>query len=851
MTANTLFYLRPAQQWLDGLPLGNGRLGAMVLPGPGGLRLQVNDSTAWSGSPDSEHRLGQVEAADAAQALAAAREALGNGRPVDAERLLEPLQSRYSQAYLPFADVLLSTSADELTAGAGGRLRRELHLDDGVHTTEQEFPGGASRQDTFISAADGVLVHRLTSTVPLDVSIRLTTPLRELSRHAGADAVGLELRLPADVAPGHAPEEPPLRWEADGVRPVEGAVHLALTHNGTGPTGTDPNSTPAAGGSPAPADLVLTGVTELLLVLATATTFTAPGQHPDGTAADCHSAASRQAAAALDKGFDELLSGSVQAHRLLFNRTELTLLPGPQALPDRSGVPTDVRIREANRFPAGPLAADPELAVLLFAYGRYLLICSSRPDSRAGTTGALPATLQGIWNEDMQPPWSSNYTLNINLQMNYWGAHAADLAECTEPLLELVEALADRGRSTAATLYGARGWVAHHNTDAWAFTSPTAGDASWAHWPMAGPWLVRQLDEGRRFGAAGSADLLRIWNLAVGCAEFLCDWLLDDGGPWLQTRPSTSPENTYQSAQGPAALASSSAMDRTLITELFDVVLSLAPLTGQEDHPVVAEVRRALPGIAPPAIGNKGGILEWGPAETAVDPLHRHLSHLSFLYPGNGGYSFHGVYPDRSARTGSGSLTPELAAAARTSLDGRGDDSTGWSLVWKICLRARLGQAEKVSDLLRLLFREAGTGIESANAGSGVHAGGLYPNLFTAHPPFQLDANLGYVAALTETLLQSHAGVIRLLPALPAEFAFGQVRGLVARPGITVDLTWNNGRLTSATLTARTAAAAGPQQIEVHGARQTVHLEPGRGVSLDLPKTPDHMTEPPAQLETT
>ena len=792
MTGNTLFYTRPAAQWLDGLPLGNGRLGAMVLPGPSGLRLQINDSTAWSGSPDSEHRRGQVSAGTAAQALDAARTAIAEGRPVDAEQLLQPLQSRYSQAYLPFADIVLSTSAD------GGLTRRELRLESAVHTTHLQFAAGEVRQDTFISAADGVLVHRLTATAPVDVRIRLSTRLKELHRQTAADRVGLGLRLPADVAPGHQPDEPPLRWEADGVEPLEGSACLVLRHDGTAaPLNTDSNG---AGGTN-PADLALTGVTELLLVLATATTFTTPGERPSGTAAECRRRAQEQAAAALDKGFDELLRDHLPAHQALFDRTEVTFTPGPQALPDRSNTPTDVRVVEANRSPAGALAADPELAARLFAYGRYLLICSSRP-------GTLPATLQGIWNEELQPPWSSNYTLNINAEMNYWGAEVADLSECTEPLLELVEALADRGRHTAATLYGTRGWVSHHNTDAWAFTSPTAGNASWSHWPMAGPWLVRQLDERRRFGTSNPGELAQIWDLAVGCAEFLCDWLIDDGGPWLQTRPSTSPENTYESAQGTAALATSSAMDRTLIAELFDVVLALAPLVGGEDHPVVAEVRAARPRIAPPAVGSSGRILEWGPTDTATDPLHRHLSHLAFVYPGDG------------------TADPELEAAASLSLDGRGDDSTGWSLVWKICLRARLGQPDKVSDLLRLLFREAGT------ADVGVHAGGLYPNLFTAHPPFQLDANLGYVAALSESLLQSHAGVIRLLPALPPELASGRVRGLVARPGITVDLEWEDGRLTSATLTPRSADAAGIHTVEVDGVRRTVRLEPGSSLRL-------------------
>ena len=803
MKNSALFYTRPAEQWLDGLPLGNGRLGAMVLPGPEGLRLQINDSTAWSGSPDSEHRLGQVSASSAAAALTAARAALADARPVDAERALEALQSRYSQAFLPFADVLVATSVD------GGLTKRELRLDAAAHFTEYGLPGGFTRQESFISAADGVLVHQLSSTAPVDVRIRLSTPLKELDRRADPTGVELALRLPADAAPGHEPAELPVRWEIDGVAPVEGAVALQVRHDGSA-------ENPENGVG----EMALAGVTELLLVLATDTTFTGMGLRPSGTAAACVERARQRAGAALARGIESLRRDHLRAHRELFDRVTFTLGPGPGSIPGRSEVPTDVRLREANRHPDGVLQADPGLAALLFHYGRYLLICSSRP-------GTLPATLQGIWNAELQPPWSSNYTLNINAQMNYWGAEAAALPECAEPLMDLVQALADSGRRTAATLYGTRGWVAHHNTDAWAFSSPTSGHASWAQWPMAGPWLVRQLDERRRFGSATGADIARLWPLAVGCAEFLCDWLVDDGGRWLQTQPSSSPENCYRSAQGPAALTTSTAMDRTLITELFETVLALAPLVGELEHPIMAEVQRALPRIAPPAVGTEGSqpgeILEWGPGHAALDPQHRHLSHVAFIHPGNG------------------TADPELAAAAKGSLDARGNDSTGWSLIWKTCLRARLGQPDKVSDLLRLLFREAGT------AASGAHAGGLYPNLFAAHPPFQLDANLGYVAAIAEVLLQSESGTIRLLPALPPELASGQIRGLIARPGIRVDLEWHGGRLTEAVLTPQ-ETAAGTRTIEVDGRQREVRLESGRSMRLTR-TTGNHFTETSRQQE--
>lgn len=781
---NDLFYNRPAEAWLDGLPLGNGRLGAMVLPTGESLRLQLNDSTAWSGSPASEHRHGQVSAESAAQALADARAAISGGRPVDAERSLEKLQSRYSQAYLPFADLVITTPAGAVLQERG------LSLAEATHRTTAAFSSGSITQETFISAVDGVLAHRILSTKPIDVAVELSTPLKETARNISEGGVVLELRLPADVAPGHEADEPPLRWEADGITPLEGAVFLASRHDGV------VNSGAMVGGRRA---TVFTGVTELLLVIATESTFTGIGEHPEGSSSHRADAAGERARAAVSKDWDALHQDSTTAHRALFDRVSVTFEPGPDALPSRNDTPTDVRVREADAHPAGVLTADPALVALLYNYGRYLLIASSLP-------GTLPATLQGIWNEELRPPWSSNFTLNINAQMNYWGAEAAALPECQEPFLDLVEALAARGRNTAATLYGARGWVAHHNTDAWAFTSPTSGHASWSQWPMAGAWLIRHLDERRRFGSAGSDELDRFWTLAVGAAEFAVDWLIDDGGAHLETRPSTSPENCYLSAQGRAAVATSTAMDRALITELFEVVESLAPLVGAEDHRILDEVRAALPRIAPPAVGADGRILEWGSTEKEAEPTHRHLSHLFFAYPGNGPNS-------------------QEAEAVSRSLDTRGDDSTGWSLVWKICLRARLRQKEKVADLLQLMFRPAtGTAVE--------HAGGLYANLFAAHPPFQIDGNLGFVGALSEVLLQSHSDVVRLLPAVPDGLRSGKASGLIARPGIAVDLLWQEGDLLEAVLTPLTESAAAERLVAIGGHTERVLLTLGNSTTL-------------------
>lgn len=788
-----LRYDRPAADWLDGLPLGDGRTGAMVLAGPRRVHLQLTDGTGWSGGVGSAARRGLVDPAAAEAARDEARALVAAGRHVAAERAIAALQGDYVQAFLPFADLTLDVTTRR-DPGAGG-FHRRLVLRDATHHVAAD--DGALAHETFVSAPDGVLVHVLRSDGPVDVRVALGTPLRSAGPAVRPGGAELLLDLPADVAPGHEPDEPGLTWDVPGVEPLAGAVVAGWRHDGTAAVDAD-------GGA------VLRGVRDLLLVLATATTFEGPGRPPRGTAADATRAAAERVGAALGRGVEALRERHLADRRGLADRFVLDLgpavAPGPGDLGspgdpgDPRDLPTDERVRRAAAHPGGPLAADPDLLALLVDHGRYLLSSASRP-------GGLPVTLQGLWNDDLRPPWSSAYTLNINTQMAYWPALPAALPETAEPLLDLVTALADRGRDAARRLYGARGWVAHHNTDAWANPYPTAGDASWALWPVGGAWLVRQLDEHRRYGLADEAWLRRLWPVAVGAAEALLDLLEPDPDGWLVTWPSTSPENRFVTPDGPAALTTGTGMDRALVAEVLDTVTALARDLGV-DHPVLAEIAAARPRVAPPRVAADGTVREWHPGAVEEDPQHRHVSHLLFAYPGDG-------VPDDALR-----------AAVSATLDRRGDDSTGWSLAWKAALRARLGQGAKVQDLLGLALRPAW------DAARGPHAGGLYRNLFAAHPPYQVDGNLGLVAAVAEALVQSHAGRLELLPALPPVLASGRVRGLLARPGLRVDLTWRDGRPAELALTAAAPAAAGVHEVAFGAEVERVDVPPAGAARL-------------------